>query len=160
MKANIKKEQIDEFNRVFHKMIRFMTRSHFFVFKKPVYDISPIGIGIIANVYRNPDIIIKEILDIMKIPNSTLSSAINRLEDMGLLKRAISKRDKRSYSLELTQEGLDAMSEHARRETDIFGKMLNALDEEERVQIIKLMDKMMLHLGKDFNDSLCNGCRE
>ena len=72
-----------------------------------------------------PDIILKEIVEILGIPGSTLTSAVDRLEKRRLLRRAISQRDRRSFGLELTDEGRIAQQEH--RDSEKFcGKKFGA----------------------------------
>lgn len=53
-------------------------------------------VNILKIVQKNPDIILREISEFLKIPSSTLTSAVNRLEKRNLIKRIISERDLRS----------------------------------------------------------------
>ncbi len=97
-------------------------------------------LGLIA---ENPDIILKEISDELRIPSSTLTSAINRLEKRGLLKRVISERDRRSYGLKLTSKGQSIDQEHKRIDRMIAQKVFDVLsDETETQSLIALLRKI------------------
>ena len=97
-------------------------------------------LGLIA---EKPDIILKEILDELHIPSSTLTSAINRMERRGLLKRIISQRDRRSYGLELTTKGAAIYQEHKRIDRMIAQKVFDALQDEQETQtLITLLEKI------------------
>jgi DNA-binding MarR family transcriptional regulator len=90
-------------------------------------------------------------MDIRKaldIPHSTLTSAINRLEKRGFLKRVITQQDRRSYSLRLTKKGEQVQTEHHRVDIMLADKLLEALDtNKERVQLIRLLAKISNKLG-------------
>ena len=76
MNNTIKEEQIEELNISFHNMLRHLARNHYFTFQNETLDFAPLEIGIVAMVYKKPDIILKEIIEIMKIPSSTLTNII------------------------------------------------------------------------------------
>ena len=93
---------------------------------------------------KNPDVILGEIISSLDIPKSTLTSAIDRLEKRKYINRIISKRDRRSYGLELTEEGQLAQKEHIDLEYMAYGRILNALDtEEEKQELFKLLKKII-----------------
>lgn len=57
-----------------------------------------------------------------------LTSMIDRLEKKNLIKRAISTKDRRSYKLELTEEGRKTQVEHDKFETEFYARITNSLD--------------------------------
>ena len=85
-------------------------------------------IAIIRIISEGDEVIIKEIVDVLKIPKSTLTSMIDRLEKKNLIKRAISTKDRRSYKLELTEEGRKTQVEHDKFETEFYARIINSLD--------------------------------
>jgi DNA-binding MarR family transcriptional regulator len=89
---------------------------------------------ILKLIAERPAIILKEICDELNIPNSTLTSAINRLEKKGLLKRVISPRDRRSFGLELTPRGWEFKQEHDQVDRLITVKVLEALEDSAEAQ--------------------------
>jgi DNA-binding MarR family transcriptional regulator len=99
-------------------------------------------IRIIIMVRKNPDILIREILDQLNIPKSTLTSILDRLETQKILFRTINKRDRRSYGLELTEIGNCIFNEYMEYQTDIGSKILSVLNEEEQSTLHDLLSKI------------------
>lgn len=101
-------------------------------------------IEIIEIVYYKKDVILKEICTMLDIPKSTLTSAIDRLEKLNYVNRTISKRDRRSYGLELTDEGYKVQNEYSAFERRLSGDILSALDtDEEKQQLMELLRKIV-----------------
>ena len=112
--------------------------------------LTTIEISIISITSEHPDVILGEIVTALDIPKSTLTNAIDRLERRNYINRIISKRDRRSYGLELTEEGHLAQKEHIEFEHTVFGRLLNTLDtEEEKQQLFKLLRKIANNLQRD-----------
>lgn len=105
--------------------------------------LNTIEISIITIVYEKRDVILKEICSMLDVPKSTLTSAIDRLENMHYINRTISKRDRRSYGLELTKEGYEVQSEYQNFEKRAYGYILEALDtEDDRREFVRLIRKI------------------
>ncbi len=110
---------------------------------KDLEGIKLIDLHILKLTADTPRIILGEIRQTLGIPNSTMTSAINRLENLGLLKRTISQRDKRSFGLELTNQGRKIRAEHDRVDMMIGSMVLDALDdEEEKKTLVKMLEKI------------------
>ena len=63
-----------------------------------------------------------------------LTSMIDRLEKKNLIKRAISTKDRRSYKLELTEEGRKTQVEHDKFEAEFYARIINSLDTYEEME--------------------------
>lgn len=139
---NIK--QIEEFSELWHIL---MKKSNFSKIEEQfprVSGLTTIEIGIISIVSKSPDVILREICTSLDIPKSTLTNAIDRLEKRNYINRIISKRDRRSYGLKLTEEGNLAQKEHIDFESMVYGRLLNALDtNEEKQELFKLLRKIV-----------------
>ena len=139
---NIK--QIEEFSELWHSIIK---KSNFSKIEEqfPRFNgLTTIEISIISIVSKNPDVILGEIVATLDIPKSTLTNAIDRLEKRNYINRVISKRDRRSYGLELTEEGHLAQKEHLDFEHTVYGRLLNALDtDKEKQELFKLLRKIV-----------------
>jgi DNA-binding MarR family transcriptional regulator len=104
--------------------------------------IADIDMSVINIVSSNPDIIVREIAQILKVPNSTLTSSLNRLEDKGLANRIINKRDRRSFGIELTEKGKEVHGMHLEFERVFFEDMLGKLNtHEERALLLEILRK-------------------
>lgn len=105
--------------------------------------LSMIDFRVLRVVAENPGKQIKDLLNILKIPNSTLTSVINRLEKRGILKRTISLEDRRSFNLEITDLGKDVQAEHMKFDYTVARKYLEATEsEEEKKFLIKFLKKL------------------
>ncbi|KAF5060984.1 hypothetical protein DSECCO2_319940 [anaerobic digester metagenome] len=73
-----------------------------------------LDLHVLLMVHRKPDLILKEVRDSLELPNSTLTSVIDRLEKRSVVERTINRRDHRSYGLKLTEYGEELLAEHER----------------------------------------------
>ena len=114
---------------------------------KPDYNningLTMVDLSIIQTIEEHTDIILKDICNILKIPKSTLTSAVNRLEKKNLVKRKVSQKDKREYYLELTELGSQAQREHIMTEHTVFNQLLSGLSEVESKRFISLFSKAL-----------------
>jgi len=100
-------------------------------------------LAIIRIISEKEDVIIKDIIEVLNLAKSTLTSIIDRLEKRNLIVRTISKRDRRSYRLELTEHGKMVQDDHIKFEEEVYGKIITALDTyEEREEFLKLIRKI------------------
>lgn len=111
------------------------------------------GIGflemkVLKLIYFNPTFKIKEFIDILGVPSSTFSNVINRLVKKELVSRKMDTNDLRSFGLELTEYGKDAIQEHLDAEVTIFEGMLSKLKEEEKDQFVVIMEKLVESIKK------------
>lgn len=97
----------------------------------------------------NENTTLKEILYILKIPKSTLTGIINKLEKNDYIKRTIHQSDKRSYKLILTEKGKAISKIHENFDKTVSMKVLYSLDNfEERETFIELFGKVINNLKK------------
>lgn len=94
--------------------------------------LTPLQLHILKLVQEHPNLLLGEIRRGFGIPQSTLTSAVDRLEVRGLVRRIINHRDLRSFGLELTEEGLRIQAEHDRVDQFLAAKVLGCLDTEEK----------------------------
>ena len=137
-------KQIEELSELWHLMMR---KSDFRKIEgkfSRINGLTTIEISIISIVSKNPEVILGEIGAVLDIPKSTLTNAVDRLEKRNYINRIISKRDRRSYGLELTAEGNLAQQEHIEFEQEVYGQLLAALDtKEEKQELLKLLRKIV-----------------
>lgn len=138
------KNQIEEFSKLWHQIIK---KSNFRKVEEQfqrLNGLTTIEISIIGIVSKNPDVNLGEIVLALDVPKSTLTNAINRLEKRNYINRIISKRDRRSYGLKLTEEGHLVQKEHLDFEYTVYGRLLDALDtDKEKQELFKLFRKMI-----------------
>lgn len=102
-----------------------------------------IDLHILKMIAERPQALLKEIGSELRLPPSTLTSAINRLEKRGLLERHVHPHDRRSYDLKLTPKGWEIKEEHDQVDRQITMRLLDTLDSEsERQQFVELLEKV------------------
>lgn len=140
MKAEITQSEIERLDKVYHTLVVSMQKTSEELWKDKLQGISTVEVSILSIIERKPDVILKEITQILGVPASTLTNAVDRLEKRGLLTRVISKRDRRSFGLALTEDGKLAQQEHRQSEALLWQKILGAYDTtEERSELIRLL---------------------
>ena len=146
----IDKIELQTLDNIYHDMIFISLRKESSIFFSDEFKgVTPIEIAILELVDKNPSIILKDIIKVLHLPNSTLTNAINRLEKRTLVRRVISQRDKRSFGLELTEKGELAQKEHKEGETKLYKRILNSLTDEERKIFLKCLHKII----NEFNNN-------
>jgi DNA-binding MarR family transcriptional regulator len=141
-------KQIETVNNAFHK-IWFAV-----MFNRPDYKsekikkLSFIEMHLIGMAYDYPDMILKEIREYLRIPQTTLSSIIAKLENQGILRRVINHRDMRSFSLEITELGRKIRDTHKEYDYKQTKELILALDENERDEFIRLFQKVANKLSQ------------
>ncbi len=149
MKDQITEEEIRGIDKVWHELIFSMQKTNEELWKDQLEGVSTIEISILSIIERNPDVILKEIAEILGIPGSTLTSAVDRLEKRGLLIRMISKRDRRSFGLGLTEEGREVQLEHREREKVLWERVLGSYETSaERRELVRLLEILAKNVNR------------
>lgn len=141
--------QVNELSEIWHSMIVESNYKDMESKFPRIQGLSTTELGVLRIVSEKENVIIKDILEILKVPKSTLTNVINKLEKCNLINRAINNRDKRSYRLVLTDEGILTQKEHIEFEKTVYVKIMLSLDNyEEREQLLGLMRKIAVNVSK------------
>ncbi len=124
--------------------LRFAQVSVFqhFTAKLGTYGISAPQFGTLLLIDSNPGVSQSSVAEALRFDRSTLVQIIDRLENRGLVVRAVSTRDRRSHALELTKQGetlLVALKELALEHED---EMARGLEDGERDTLIRLLQRI------------------
>ncbi|MCF8020997.1 MAG: MarR family transcriptional regulator [Vallitaleaceae bacterium] len=87
-------------------------------------------------------IAIKKVIMYLDVPNSTITSTVNRLEAKGLITRSIHPQDKRTYNLQLTENGQEIINLRKARKEQFLEILFQVLDDEEKQTLFQLLSKM------------------
>lgn len=129
--------------QIIASFLRFMNRirsDRMETWSNKFKNVSKVELHILLWVQNNPDTNIGDIKERLGLPSSTLTSIINRMEKKKFLKRVIGD-DKRSYKLEILEEGARVRHEHDRVLMAIAGAITSGLTPEEQVTFTLLLDK-------------------
>ena len=96
--------------------------------------------------YEFPDIDQTTLSRIIAFDRATIGGLVERLEDKGLVKRAVDKRDRRSRTLRLTPKGSALLTRMRPMLEQVSARMLDRLTPDERVQFLDLLERV---IGKD-----------
>ncbi len=142
------KKQVDELNKLWHFILVASNYKEIESKFLRIQGLRTNELSILRIISEKENVIIKDILETLNVPKSTLTSMIDRLEKRNLIIRAISNTDRRSYKLELTQEGHMAQEEHIKFEEELYGKIMLSLDTyEDRENLLKLIRKMAYNIS-------------
>ncbi len=143
------KDQADNFSRVFHSILNVIHIERPSYWSEKLNGLTTIEFYILRFTAEHPDMVLKDFRDYYKIPHTTLTGVINRLEKKKLVQRIINKRDHRSFGLELTEKGKIIEQEHYNVDIMVSKKVLDTLDsEEEKETLIKLLEKIVSRIDK------------
>lgn len=82
-----------------------------------------------------------------KVPVSTMTGLVDRVEEKGLLRRIPGRRDRRSIELELTPAGTLALRQHSRNIAAIAEGMLAALSTRDQEALIAILRRVREQLA-------------
>ena len=94
-------------------------------------------------VARHPACGPSDVARFLGTPNTTISSATDRLVKRGFLKRARVEEDRRAVALELTDEGQSYVTAQHKMYQDMYRLMLDRLLPQERDQFIAMITKIV-----------------
>jgi DNA-binding MarR family transcriptional regulator len=77
-----------------------------------------------------------------RVPVSTMTGLVDRMERKGLVRRVPGRRDRRSIELEATPAGVFALREHARGIQAIARGMLDALSKPDQATLMSLLRRI------------------
>lgn len=145
----LKLEYVKRFDDLYHLLIkRNLTATD--VYPNELKELSTLDISVINIIALHSDIIVREIAESLNIPNSTLTSSLNRLEKKGIANRVISKRDRRSFGVTLAEKGWKVQQIHLDFEKSYFESILSKLDTDEEIQtFLNLFEKIVNHQSED-----------
>ena len=105
-------------------------------------DITPGQFGVLALIQANPGLTQSALGEAMGIDRSTVVAVIDRLESRGLVRRAPSPNDRRSYALVLDAEGERRFAEALKRVRAHERRIARRMSAAERVALIELLRRV------------------
>lgn len=106
------------------------------------HDITPGQFGVLIMIKENEGLSQSDLGSAVGIDRSTMVAVIDRLESRGLVVRAPSPNDRRSYALRLSPEGQRLMEDLIPRVKAHDQSMVKDLSKEEQAQLIDFLRRM------------------
>lgn len=107
-----------------------------------------LDVQLLYRIKEQPMVTIKELVHSLGLTNSTLGSAVKRLEKKQLIMRNVCQEDLRTYSLSLTSEGEKVVRENMDGQQSLMGALLGRFTQEEEERFLGLLEKLVLEPGK------------
>lgn len=137
-------ELIRKFGEEIHQLMVAYKMAYESPIKMPgIRKLTPIENELLSLLEWDDEISMKTISKILGVANSTITSAVNRLENKGLITRIVTDGDKRAFNLKLTNDGRDVTNFRKFKKTQFFTEILQSLNTvEERVALVELVGKV------------------
>lgn len=100
--------------------------------KLSVYDITPVQYAVLYCLWENNGTSPKEIAERLKLENSTISGILERTKKKELIKRSISKEDRRFIQVVLTEKGASLKEDVLATVEQVNTEVLSVFSDEER----------------------------
>lgn len=143
-------KQIENYSLLWHRIFDTAIYKKFTKEYTQLNQLNPSEITIIHEAVQNPNLVLKDIVKILDLPKSTLTSMINRLEKKDYLKRIPCEEDKRYYRLFVTDKGKEIERQHLEMEHYVYGQILMGLDSDlKREQFLSLMEEIIVHFENE-----------
>lgn len=135
-------------SEAWHTLIRYFNKHYTIVLEKKLDGITSLELDILDHIARKPGAMIKEIRKSLRVSGSTLTAAVDRLNERGHLERVISPHDRRSFNLNITPRGKKAHDRYITTEYEFLQKLLHSLrTPEERQMLISILYKAALSIA-------------
>jgi DNA-binding MarR family transcriptional regulator len=96
----------------------------------------------------------QELADWIRTDRTTMVALVDALEERGYLKRERNPADRRAYRLQLTAEGKRALTRGRTLMRRAEAELLRSLDERERDQLVSLLGKVAVDVGRPPSDPI------
>ncbi len=108
---------------------------------------------VLAILKMQPEIMQKELGYLLDISTQALAELINKLEKKGYLTREQSKKDRRSFVIQLTDSGREATpDENEDVEYNYIEDIFDCLDDEEQAHLIDYIERITKNIEKELGE--------
>jgi DNA-binding MarR family transcriptional regulator len=109
--------------------------------KQAGFDLTSVQFALLDALRNNPGIDQAGLAEAVAKDRATIGAVVDRLEQKGLILRAVSERDKRARTLSLTDEGAAILAQLYPIVEDLQSEILRGLEKDEYRQFVKLAAK-------------------
>ena len=127
MEKHISEDRLlERVNCISHRIVRLNEQLDEKSFHR-IKSLSKVEISVLSLLCGNPQMIMRDISELLQVSKSTMTGIVDKLENLGYLQRVINKHDRRSYALEVTEEGKLAQAEHLKWERESYLQFIEAM---------------------------------
>jgi DNA-binding MarR family transcriptional regulator len=126
-------------------LVRRLHQIHISLFGEEcaAFDVTPVQFSIMSVVAQRPGLDQSQISEEVGVDRATLANVVARLEAAGLLRRAISRLDRRQKLLTLTARGKNLMGRMQAQVAHAHARTIEALSAEEQAQFMALLSRLV-----------------
>lgn len=117
---------LERINCISHRIVKLNEQYDEKSFQR-LKKLTKLEISVLSLLSRNPQMIMRDISEQLTVSKSTMTGIVDKLEELGFLQRVLNKRDRRSYALEVTEEGKLAQEEHLHWEREAYFGIIKAM---------------------------------
>jgi DNA-binding MarR family transcriptional regulator len=110
--------------------------------KKKICCLSMVQLGTLKFIKENRPLM-KDVADFLSVAKPTLTELINEMEKKKIVKRILSKKDKRSTFVSITKKGEDVLKRSLKMKEKEMRSVFGKLSEEEQKSLVKILKKII-----------------
>ncbi len=151
-----KEESVSLLNKQLNSLYSYYQEDYSNLLKIPgVAQLGPMERKVML-LFEEQDILsVKEVVQRLNLPNSTVTSVVKRIIGKNLLTREVMASDRRAFNLKLTKSGREVISYNAYLKRQFSESILESLDTpNEQKQLIELLEKAVQSLKHVKDDPL------
>ncbi|WP_298682350.1 MarR family winged helix-turn-helix transcriptional regulator [uncultured Methanomethylovorans sp.] len=128
-------------NTLLHKIIDIIQYKN--EYQLQTSGIPPQEMYVLERIYLHSNILSKDISNKYKIPPSTLTGILDRLENKKLIERLRTNKDRRSIELKTTENGKSAVEKHITEDQIFARNLFNCLGPQKKEHLKALLEEML-----------------
>lgn len=133
-----------EYNKCINFLLTIAQHEVFLLFSESLahYGITPGQYGVLACLWKNQTLTPKEIAMILRVENSTISGVLDRMQKRGLIDRVLNPNNRRSISVQATEEGLALEKPVQKTIEELNERVLHDFSAGEREELLTLLHRI------------------
>ncbi len=138
-----------EYTKCINFLLTIAQHEVFLIFSENLsqFGITPGQYGVLACLWKDETLTPKEIANILRVENSTISGVLDRMQKRGLIDRILNPNNRRSISVRATKEGLALKEPVQKKIEELNDLVLRNFSQQEREEILSLLGRIgHLHL--------------
>lgn len=140
MQEKVLEEELQRFDALYHMLLE-QSRDMPIQVPQELKELASLDISIINLLAQHPQCAPGMVSTRLKLPKSTITSALQRLEQKQILEKRKSQEDKRSYVLSLTAKGRALQHTHIQFERKYFTYVLSRFPTHQgRIQLMEFIE--------------------
>lgn len=133
-----------EYTRCINFLLTVAQHDVFLTFSENLsqFGVTPGQYGVLACLWHHGSLTPKEIAQILRVENSTISGVLDRMQKRGFITRVLDPDDKRSLRVEVTEAGLAIKDGVQQKIEELNDLILRDFSIEDREKLLELLERI------------------